>query len=77
MQSLSAEQKTKATMSNDKAGNNIQAQAYSDNKTFDFQGLAASAMTEAQKNNLLGLINQYISNMDEGHAHLLKHHQQK
>ena len=68
MQALSAEQQKQATLSPDKKRNDIQAEAFSDNKTLDYQGLAVSAMTEEQKTKLLDLINQYISNMEDGHA---------
>jgi hypothetical protein len=68
MQSLSAEQQKQATLSQDKGRNNIAAEAFSDNKTVDYQGLPTTKMTEKQKEQLLGLANQYISNMEEGHA---------
>jgi hypothetical protein len=68
MQSLSAEQQKQATLSHDKGRNNIEAEAFSDNKTLDYQGLQASKMSEKQKEQLLDLANQYISNMEEGHA---------
>jgi hypothetical protein len=68
MQSLSAEQQKQATLSQDKGRNNIAAEAFSDNKTIDFQGLPTTQMTEEQKMKLLDLANQYISNMEEGHA---------
>jgi Protein of unknown function (DUF3500) len=68
VQSLSVEQQSQAILSKDKARTDIQAQAYSDNKTIDFQGLAAKLMTKEQKQKLLELVNQYISNMDDGHA---------
>jgi hypothetical protein len=68
MQSLSAEQQKQATLSQDKGRNNIAAEAFSDNKTVDFQGLPTAQMTEEQKEKLLDLANQYISNMEDGHA---------
>lgn len=68
MQSLSAEQQKQATLSQDKGRNNIEAEAFSDNKTLDYQGLVAAKMTEKQKEQLLNLANQYISNIEEGHA---------
>jgi hypothetical protein len=68
MQSLSTEQQKQAVLSQDKGRNNIAAEAFSDNKTLDYQGLSAAQMTEEQKKNLLHLTNQYISNMDNGHA---------
>jgi hypothetical protein len=68
MQSFSAEQQKQATLSQDKRRNDIKAEAFSDNKTVDFQGLSASQMTDEQKVKLLDLANQYISNIEEGHA---------
>lgn len=68
MQSLSAEQQRTATLSADKGRNNIQAEGFSDNKTVDYQGLVTTKMTKEQKEQLLDLANQYISNMKEGHA---------
>ncbi len=68
MQSLSAEQQSQAILSKEKDRTNILAQASSDNKTIDFQGLAAKLMTKEQKQKLLELVNRYISNMDDGHA---------
>jgi hypothetical protein len=70
MQSLSADQQQQATLSVEKKGTDIQAQASSDNKTLDFQGLVATRMSEEQKRKLLDLANQYISNMEDGHAKL-------
>ena len=61
MQSFSAEQQKQAILSQDKGRNNIAAEAFSDNKTVDFQGLSASKMTTEQKEQLLDLANQYIS----------------
>jgi hypothetical protein len=68
MQVLSDEQKTEATLSDRKKGNDIQAEAFSDSKTIDYQGLVATKMSPEQKEKLLELTNQYISNMDDGHA---------
>ena len=68
MQSLSSEQQKEATLSEEKKRNDIQAEAFSDNKTMDYRGLVATAMAEEQKVKLLELVNQYISNMEDGHA---------
>jgi len=68
MQSLSTEQQKQATISQDKGRNNIAAEAFSDNKTVDYQGLPAKQMNDEQKKTLLNLANQYISNMEDGHA---------
>ncbi|MAZ28727.1 MAG: hypothetical protein CL868_16820 [Cytophagaceae bacterium] len=68
MQSLSTDQQKRASLSEEKRRNDIQAEAFSDNKILEYQGLRAAEMTEDQKEQLLDLINQYISNMEEGHA---------
>ncbi|HVG17071.1 MAG TPA: DUF3500 domain-containing protein [Chitinophagaceae bacterium] len=68
MQSLSAAQQKEAIISEDKGRNNIRAEAFSDNKTVDYQGLVTTKMSKEQKEKLLALTRQYISNMREGHA---------
>jgi Protein of unknown function (DUF3500) len=68
MQSLLPEQQKQAILSPNKKRNDIQAEAFSDNKTMDYQGLPAAKMTTAQKEQLLNLANQYIANIEEGHA---------
>ncbi|HKP31321.1 MAG TPA: DUF3500 domain-containing protein [Chitinophagaceae bacterium] len=68
MQELSVDQQKEAMLSPQKDRTNIQAQAHSDNVTIDYQGLQATKMSEAQKAKLIDLANQYISNMEEGHA---------
>lgn len=68
MQSLSTEQQKQATLSQDKGRNNIAAEAFADNKTVNYQGVSAAQMNQEQKERLLDLANQYISNMEEGHA---------
>ncbi len=68
MQSLSPEMQKQATLSPDKGRNNIQAESFSDSKTVNYEGLAVSLLTQQQKEKLLDLANQYISNMEEGHA---------
>ena len=70
MQSLSADQQKQATLSQDKGRNNIQAEAFSDNKTVDLQGIPTAQMTEEQKEKILNLTNLYISNMEEGQARI-------
>ncbi len=68
MQSLNAEQQRKATLSLQKTGNNIEAEAFSDNEVVDFEGIKVSEMALGQKEDLLYLASQYINNMKEGHA---------
>ena len=67
MQSLSVEQQTAATISKIKAKLNNIAEANKDNLILDYEGLQSSNLTNTQKDKLLDLINQYISNMKEGH----------
>jgi hypothetical protein len=67
MKSLSKEQQEVATVSVDKTKNNNVAEANKDNLMLDYQGIQGSNLTGSQKNELLILINQYVSNMKEGH----------
>jgi len=68
MQSLSQEQQQEATISSDKEKNDIEAKAFSDNKTMEYEGLKLSKLAPKQKEELLQLVGMYISNMREGHA---------
>jgi len=65
---LTAEQRAKAIVEVKKTGNNILTQAFSDNVVLDYAGLPVSAMTTAQKTQLLDLIGEWVSTMDDGHA---------
>ncbi|MGW9685468.1 DUF3500 domain-containing protein [Flagellimonas sp. 2504JD1-5] len=67
MQSLSNEQQTFATISKTKIENSNVAEANKDNLRLNYEGIQASDLTDQQKDELLSLINQYISNMREGH----------
>jgi hypothetical protein len=65
---LTGEQREKAILTLTKTGNNNVGEAFKDNVVLDYQGLKASAMTDAQRKQLLALIELYVSNMKEGHA---------
>ena len=67
MESLSDEQQTVATISKKKTENSNVAEANKDNLNLDYEGIPASNLTDQQKDKLLHLILQYISNMREGH----------
>jgi len=67
MQSLSDEQQAVATISKAKTNNNNVAEANKDNLNLDYAGIRASNLNDPQKDKLLNLIDQYISNMREGH----------
>ncbi|MBU3823063.1 DUF3500 domain-containing protein [Flavobacteriaceae bacterium XHP0103] len=66
--SLSLEQQKEAIINSEKNNNNIKAEAFKDNITLDYEGIKGDKLTDEQKTSLLHLINQYISNMREGHA---------
>jgi hypothetical protein len=66
--SLTAEQKHKAILESTKTKNYNLSEAFKDNLVLDYAGLKGSALTAAQKKELLGLIEAYVSNTDAGHA---------
>lgn len=68
MQSLSSEQQKQATISPDKRHNDAKTESFKDNVILDYQGLKWSTLTQTQKESLLKLTEQYISNMRKGHA---------
>lgn len=68
MQSLNEEQQKKASLSVNKTGNDVQAEAFGDNAIVDYEGLPVSEMTEDQKAAFLNLTSLYINNMKEGHS---------
>ena len=68
MTSLDAAQRTFATLDARKPGDNMKAAANQDNLVLDYAGVPANTFSEAQKRQLLELIEQFVGNMDEGHA---------
>jgi hypothetical protein len=68
MQSLSAAQRTSATLKPDKTGADLQAGAQRDNLALDYAGLRARNMSSGQRRALAGLIESYVGLMDDGHA---------
>jgi hypothetical protein len=58
----------KAILSVSKAGNNNVSEAWKDNVVLDYAGVRASEMPQAHKRQLLGLIENYVANMRNGHA---------
>lgn len=65
---LSEEQRKKAIIEVSKNGNESVAEAFKDNIVLDYAGVRAAELAPAQKEQLLGLINEYVRNMREGHA---------
>jgi hypothetical protein len=68
IRALTPEQRAQAIVQTTKTGNNILAQAFSDNLVLDYAGVRVSAFTPAQKKQLLDLIGLYVGNLREGHA---------
>jgi hypothetical protein len=68
MQSLSADQQKQATLQAAKTGNNALSQAFRDNLTLEYAGLRAKDLTAPQRERLVALIQEYVGNVDAGHA---------
>ena len=68
LRSLSDDQRTAAILQPDKTVNNILAEANQDNRIVDYAGVLVAELSTAQKQQLLELINLFVSNMREGHA---------
>ncbi len=65
---LDPAQQTKAIIRSEKTTNYNLTEAYKDNVVLDYAGLPAANMNAAQKKLLLAVIEEYIGNMDAGHA---------
>lgn len=65
---LTEDQRKKAILQTTKTSNHNVGEAYKDNVVLDYKGIRGSELTAKQKEQLLGLVNQYISNMEAGHA---------
>jgi hypothetical protein len=68
IRALTPEQRKQAVLETSKRGNNILAQAFSDNLVLDYAGVRVSSFSDAQKRQLLDLIALYVGNMRDGHA---------
>jgi hypothetical protein len=68
LRSLDEGQRKQAVLRVSKTGNDNLTEAFKDNVVLDYAGLRAASMTAAQRKQLLGLIAQYVGNMDDGHA---------
>ncbi len=68
LRQLTPEQRTKAVLNVSKTGNHNVAEAFKDNLVLDYAGIAAAELAPAQQRELLGLIEVFVSNMDDGHA---------
>ena len=68
MRSLPPDQQKRATIETSKTANNALSQAFRDNLTLDYAGLRAADLSLVQRNQLLAVIEEYVGNMDDGHA---------
>jgi hypothetical protein len=68
VRALSPAQRAQAVLQTSKPGNNILAQAFSDNLVLDFAGVRVSSFSPAQRQQLLDLVSVYVGNMREPHA---------
>ena len=68
MAALDATQRTRAIVRAGKSGNDNLGEAFKDNVVVPYEGLPASAMTPAQQEQLLGLVERFVGNMADGHA---------
>ena len=68
LRALNDDQRAKAVLDPDKTNNNIRGEANQDNLTLDYSGISAAEFTDAQKRQLLALIQLFVGNMREGHA---------
>ncbi|MFN7926998.1 MAG: DUF3500 domain-containing protein [Blastocatellia bacterium] len=66
--SFTPEQKTKATLPGAKDKNYNLGEAYKDNLVLDYAGLPAAQLKADQIRLLLGIVAEYVNNMDDGHA---------
>jgi hypothetical protein len=68
MHALTPDQQKKATIQTEKTANNAVAQAFRDNLVLDYAGVRASELDRKQKDLLLSVIEEYVGNMEPGHA---------
>ncbi len=67
---LNDEQRKKAILQFSKTGNNNLTEAFKDNVVLDYAGVDVSALSGAQRQQVLDLIGLYVNNMDDGHARM-------
>jgi hypothetical protein len=68
IQALTPDQQKQAIIQVAKTGNNILAQAFSDNVVLDYAGVRVATFSAAQKQQLLDLVRLYVGNLRDGHA---------
>ena len=68
MTALNPSQQAAARIRKDKSGEDLLSAAYKDNLVLDYAGIRATELGAAQQAQLLGVIEEYVNNMKEGHA---------
>ena len=68
MKSLDGKQQAAARIRKDKSREDLLSAAYKDNLVLDYSGLHATELSDAQKDQLLDIIAEYVNNLKEGHA---------
>lgn len=68
IQALTSEQQLKAILLSEKTHNYNQTEAFRDNAQVPYMGILAKELDKKQQKKLLILIEEYIGNMDDGHA---------
>ena len=63
-------QRAKAILNPNKTENYNLTEAFKDNVVLDYAGARAADFPEAQRKHLLDLVELYVGNMDDGHAHV-------
>jgi len=70
MESLDESQQAKAMLGKEKSRSDTLAQAFNDNLVLDYAGIRAAELGASQQALLVAVIEEYVFNMDEGHAKL-------
>jgi hypothetical protein len=70
IRALTPVQRGQAVLQTSKTGNNILAQAFSDNVMLDYAGVRVSSFSDGQKTLLIDLMRLYVDNLRDGHAHV-------
>ena len=68
LRSLTDAQRDTAILETSKPGNDNLGEAFKDNLVLDYAGVPVSSFSQAQKEQLLALIDLYVGNFREGHA---------
>jgi hypothetical protein len=66
--SMNDNQRRRAVLNFSKTGDNNLTEAWKDNVVLDYAGIPYNALDYGQRDELLGLIELYVNNMDDGHA---------